>query len=314
MFDPRTGSLVHVSSSLSSRLTRRRLIAAASAFAITRGSFGRPDSASANVFEVYANVSWDAPAELFRKESLASKVTATLDPGTRLLLLEGPTNDGLYKVNPIDLPDVEPGWLPATSIVFAQGARALVDLTLLPAPDDWSYQMAAVPLGFTVTLIGAVKGDWVLVRSGTRAGWVSIWSIEASDQPETDSAGERWVDVNRSTQEVRLHVGDSAIHRFMASVSADPGEGFYSTAIGTYWIYDKVAGLSFTPYANAYFMYWAGFDPNRFNGFHSWTMDAAGNVIDGGWGTTAGCVATAPADAAVVYDFVVVGTRVEIHW
>jgi L,D-peptidoglycan transpeptidase YkuD (ErfK/YbiS/YcfS/YnhG family) len=43
-------------------------------------------------------------------------------------------------------------------------------------------------------------------------------------------------------------------------------------------------------------------------------MDAAGNVVDGGWGPTGGCVATRPDIAAIIYDFVDIGTRVEIHW
>ena len=42
--------------------------------------------------------------------------------------------------------------------------------------------------------------------------------------------------------------------------------------------------------AKAYFMYWVGFDSYRYNGFHSWTMDRNGYVLNGGWGNTAGCV------------------------
>ena len=81
----------------------------------------------------------------------------------------------------------------------------------------------------------------------------------------------------------------------------------------TLYISSKIADLTWTPYARNYFMYWAGFDPGRENGFHSWTMDYTGRVIPGGDGPTWGCIATSPEGAAEIYAFVEIGTRVEIH-
>jgi hypothetical protein len=154
----------------------------------------------------------------------------------------------------------------------------------------------------------------VLVRSGERVGYASIWALEPSDGPETDRTQEYWVDVNRSDSLVRLFVGESLVDVFAASLSNDDGDGFYATATGTYWIYQKIEELSYTPFADAYFMYWAGFDPDRYNGFHSWIMDADGNLLGNADGATAGCVATAPEDAWSIYHFLDLGSRVEIHW
>jgi len=275
---------------------------------------GASRRASASDWAVYATTSWAESIELWSGPDGSLDFVASLEPGTVVQLLDGPSYDGWYLVDPIDLPDVPPAWAPGWGLVFEQRARVLDDQSLLGAPGNWSSDAGLLRHGFTVTLIGPVLGDWVLVRSSERFGYVSIWELEPTDGPETDRNAEYWVDVNRSMGEVRLFVGDSCVDLFSASVSADSGEGFYATAVGTYWIYEKIEELTYTPYADAYFMFWAGFDPDRYNGFHSWTMDETGALLNGGGGTTSGCVATAPDDAWAIYHFVDLGTRVEIHW
>lgn len=126
--------------------------------------------------------------------------------------------------------------------------------------------------------------------------------------------GEWWVDVNRSTNQIHLMIGSTVIATYAASMSGDTDNGVYATATGTYFVSSKVAGLTYTPYARAYIMYWVGFDSSRDNGFHGWTMDRFGRVVAGGSGSTWGCVATNPADAATIYAFTSLGTRIEIHW
>lgn len=143
-----------------------------------------------------------------------------------------------------------------------------------------------------------------------RADRPAIAAIEVLAAP----VGEWWVDVNRSTNQVHLMVGSTVVATYAASMSGDTDNGFYATATGTYFVSSKVAGLTYTPYARAYIMYWIGFDSTRDNGFHGWTMDRFGNVMPGGSGSTWGCVATNPADASAIYSFTSLGTRVEIHW
>lgn len=262
----------------------------------------------------YAAPSTDGVVELRARPGEDRKVVTTLAPGTMVEVLEGPTAEGWYRVAPVRFPEARPGWLRADHLVFNHFVRATSDLNLLAAPSEQSTVVTWVRRGIVLTVVGPGTGEYLLVRYGDTVGYAPAPALRASDGPATDPFAERWVDVNRSTGEVRLMIGETVVDTFQAAVSADQGEGFYATATGTYAIYEKIAGLTYTPYANAYFMYWAGFDPTRFNGFHSWTMDAYGNVLDGGWRPTAGCVATAPADAKVIYDFVTIGTRVEIHW
>ena len=74
-------------------------------------------------------------------------------------------------------------------------------------------------------------------------------------------------------------------------------------------------GLTWTEWGQAYITDWVGFDPDRFNGFHSWSMDENGNVLPWGDGATGGCVALEPSGRRTKsYDFAYEGMRVEVHW
>lgn len=130
------------------------------------------------------------------------------------------------------------------------------------------------------------------------------------------SAGpEHWIDINRSTGAVSLVVGDSVQATFWASLGWDTAaDGFYATAVGTYYIYGFNYSLHYTPFADNYITHWIAFDPVRFNGFHSYTKDANGNILPNGAGLTGGCVALAPGDIDAVWDFAELGMRVEVHF
>lgn len=295
------------------RITRRDFAAGAVALAALPLLSQVRRAAADGFWEVYATSSWDEYVDL-TSESNGGDYIASLEPGTTLQLLDGPSYEGWYYVDPIELPDVPPGWVAGWQLIFEQRARAFVDQTLLASPGDWATEVGPLRRGFTVTLIGPVTGDRVLVRSGERIGYASVWTIEPTDGPETDRTAEYWAEVNRSTAEVFLFVGDSLVDRYEAQLSSDQGEGFYATAVGTYWIYEKIEELTYTPFASAYFKFWVGFDAERLNGFHSWIMDAEGNLLGDGSGPTAGCVATAPDDAWSIFQFLDVGSRVEIHW
>jgi hypothetical protein len=242
------------------------------------------------------------------------RVVARLAPGTRVTLLAGPDGGGWYAVQPANDPDGPAGWLPARRLRFDTFARAVTNLRLRAGPGKQSDAIGRVRRGMVLTVVGPLSGVDVLVRLGGDAGYVDARKLAPAKGPATDPNGERWVDVDRGDRIVRLMIGETAVETFRVSVSRDQGEGFYATAVGSYRIYEKVAELQWTPYAQAYFTYWAGFDPTRFNGFHSWTMDAAGRVLPGGDGPTSGCVSLAPEDARTVFAFVRIGTRVEVHW
>jgi L,D-transpeptidase catalytic domain len=135
-----------------------------------------------------------------------------------------------------------------------------------------------------------------------------------TETPSATPEPEHWVDVNRSNQLVTLYEGDKPIAAFPASFGFDPSDsGYYATAIGTYYVYQMYAGLNWTDWGQAWIRDWIGFDPERQNGFHSYSMDASGNVLPDGDGPTGGCVALAPAAADQLFAFVGVGTRVVVH-
>ncbi len=148
------------------------------------------------------------------------------------------------------------------------------------------------------------------LRFSATVGRPTISAIEIIAAP----SGEWWVDVNRSSGKVTLMIGETEVGAYGAALSGNTDESYYATATGTYFVYSKVAGLNYTPFAQAYIMYWVGFDSWRQNGFHSWTMDYQGYLKPGGNGPTLGCVSTTPEVAAVLYSFTTIGTRVEIHW
>ena len=294
------------------RLTRRALlggIAAASALHLL------PDPAPAAaepLWSVYATTVYDRPVTMRTTASYsAGKDAGVIAAGSPVQVVAGPDSDGWYQVQWYG-PETTTGWLPGDRLIFSQTARVALDVGVFSGPADWNPWLGSVRRGFVVTVLGAPTAGYILVRSGGLVGWTYLTALETSIEPETDPNGEQWIDANRSTLQVKLMIGTAAVDTFNCRMSTETGDGFKSTAVGSWRIYQKVEGLQYTPYAKAYFRYWAGFDPGRFNGFHSWTMDSAGNVIS--TGNTWGCIATAPEDAAKIYAFSWVGMRTEIHW
>lgn len=146
-------------------------------------------------------------------------------------------------------------------------------------------------------------------------GTANVGGGASYDSYAAPTPAERWIDVNRSTGLVSLMVGDTPQAQFWASMGWDQSaDGFYSTAVGTYYIYGFDYSLHYTPYADNYISHWVAFDWERFNGFHSYTKDAYGNIVPNGGGLTGGCVALAPGDIDILYDFAEMGMRVEIHF
>lgn len=248
-----------------------------------------------------------------------SKVISKIASGTVVKLLGGPKKGAWYFVKPANKSSAAAGWVSSSRLNFDQFVEVESDGILRAKPFDESPRLGELTVGTVVTIAGPKVGAFVTVMYGDEIGYAETQALEpaegpASMPPPLPPTGEWWVDVNRSTSTVNLMIGVTSIASIPASVSRDQTNGFYGTAVGTYWVYEKIEGLQYTSYAKAYFMYWAGFDPNRFNGFHSWTMNSSGYLLDGGWGPTSGCVSTSPADALAIYNFVSIGTRVEVHW
>lgn len=197
-------------------------------------------------------------------------------------------------------------------------------LNLRSAPDTGASILDLMWQGEYVSILdGPTEGGWYQVAYQGLTGWayggylavdgVAGWA--SGGQTSVSASAERWIDFNRSSQMVTLYEGDYAIASYWGAIGWDSSSyGFFSTAIGTHYVYSKYAPISWTDWGQTYIEYWVGFDPERSNGFHSYSLDAAGNVLPNGAGATGGCIALDLGAAATVFDFATVGMRVEVHW
>ncbi len=229
------------------------------------------------------------------------------------------------------------GWLTAIAVAIAvvvgvpAGTRAeggasvaAPQLNLRTEPGTWAPVVGQLWQGERLALLaGPTPDDWYQVQAGGQTGWAygGLLALDGArnalgqGSSGTVDGAERWVDVDRTTQMVTLYEGDVAVAAYWAAMGSDPtDDGFFATAVGTHYVYEKYGGLSWTDWGGAWVDDWVGFDPARLNGFHTYAMDAAGQVIPGGDGPTGGCVALAPTAADQLFAFVSVGTRVEVHY
>ena len=309
--DSADSTSMYASAGVALKFSRRSLLTSAAGLAVAGARLRTANAAP--VYEVLATTAWDRVVDLRRKPENAERVVGSLDPGTVVRLIAGPNAEGMYNIQST-LNAKLVGWVPVDALNFTQTARATVETALYAGAGDWTGWMSSVRRGFVVELRGAPTAGYVFARLGDAYGWTPLGALEASSLPPTNPYAESWIDVNRSTLQVHLMIGDTPINSFPAAMSSETGDGFYSTAPGSYQVYNLRDELHYTPYANAYITYWVGFDPSRDNGFHSWTMDANGYVLPGGDGNTGGCVATAPEHAAMVSQFSWIDMRVEVHW
>jgi hypothetical protein len=217
---------------------------------------------------------------------------------------------------------------PSTNVAAASDGYIDTDvLNLRDSPSTDGSILTQMWQGEYVAVVDGPTGDgWYQVEYQGTLGWayggylsidgVGGWASDAGvGGVSSASSGERWIDFNRSSQTVTLYEGDTAVASYWGAVGWDgSSDGFYATAIGTYYVYDKYAPIAWTDWGQTYIKYWVGFDASRSNGFHSYSLDANGNVLPNGAGATGGCIATDLGAAAAIYDFAEIGTRVEVHW
>lgn len=252
--------------------------------------------------------------------------------GEAIDVLDGPTSDGWYQVSYkgevgwaygayLSI-DGSSGWSGGSDNgsgnpggVGGYGTSAWVNtdrLNMRASASTGANVLDALAQGEEVTVTGSEQNGFVPVVAHGITAWV--WNSYLSYDGPTNPGPERWIDINRSTHTVTLYEGDVAIASYWAALGYDPSpDGFYSTAVGTYHVYSKYAPLSWTDFGKTYIKWWVGFDPDRNNGFHSYSMDQNGNVLPNGDGPTGGCVATDPAAAEQIYNFAFIGMRVEVH-
>jgi uncharacterized protein YraI len=256
-----------------------------------------------------------------------AEVVGKLFQGDPIEVLAGPTEDGWYQVNYygsvgwvyggfINIGG-SPGWSDWGRSVGSGGPSVWVATDVLNIRADATTRSEVLDRawqGEELTVVGEGYNGFIPVVSDGVRGWANGAYLSWGETSGSGSSG-KWIDVNRTTHTVTLYENGEAIAAYWAAMGfEDNSYGFYATAVGTYYVYNKNPELFYTSYAEAYFRYWVGFDPERENGFHSYTMDADGKVLRNGSAPTGGCVATEPDAAAHIYNFADIGTRVEVHW
>ena len=276
-------------------------------------------------------------------------VVDLMGPGETVSVLSGPTADGWYQVGYggsigwahggflsfdgaagwaafEEQTDWEPfgsavpdtvAWSDPGLGVGGMDAAAWVnqdDLQVLAAPDDQSVVVDALGSGAVVTVTGGEVDGFVPIAHWSGEAWIWAGALGAG-APVGPAGPERWADVSRSTQTVTLYEGDQVVASYWGAMGVDGSDaGFFATANGSYRVYEKYADLSWTVYGNAWVRNWVAFDPERLNGFHSYSMDWSGQIIPGGAGPTGGCVALDPGASDHLFAFLELGSRVEVHW
>ena len=188
----------------------------------------------------------------------------------------------------------------ATVAPLPQGARAdsydhiATDVLNLRSGPGTSYDVIdQMWNGELITVIdGPTDDGWYNVDYYGEVGWAygGYLSIGGVDGAEADAVGgsvsqdeEHWIDVDRGGGTVTLYIGDTPVNSFYASMSKDQSDSsFYATAIGTYYVFSKYKGIAWTEWGQVYIRDWVGFDADRDNGFHSYSLDSDGNVLPNG--------------------------------
>lgn len=251
--------------------------------------------------------------------------------GEAVTVLDGPTGDGWYYVDYVGLVgwafggylsiNGSAGWSGGDAglggYVGYDAGVAWVGTDALNVRSDASTDSVVIDTlvqGQELWLAGNPVGAFTPIWYGGGVAWVATKYIAWEPVGSGGASLEHWIDVDRSRSRVTLMIGDEAIASYKASLGWDTSrDGFYATAVGTYYVYNMREDLHWTDYGQAYITHWVGFDPVRINGFHSWSLNKRGRVISGGDGPTGGCVATHPDVAAEIYRFAFIGMRVEVH-
>lgn len=188
-------------------------------------------------------------------------------------------------------------------------------LNLRDAPGTTGDVLTKMYWGEEVQVLdGPIDGSWYEVTYGDLTGYAYGKYLDLGGVGG-GSSGEHWIDVDRSSQRVNLYEGGSLVASYWAALGWDlTDDGYYATANGSYYVFEKNADLTWTDFGKAYIADWVGFDPDRANGFHSWSLDGNGYLLPGGDGPTGGCVALEPSAANALFDFAEIGMRVEVHW
>jgi hypothetical protein len=214
------------------------------------------------------------------------------------LTLGGPTTPGSTPTTPPVTP------APTSHATVSGTGGSTLRCRMAPVNGDTIVQLSA---GSRVEVRGAVSNGWAPITCAGQAGWASVafllFDVGAS-------SGELWIDVNLSTQYMRVFRGNNVIMQTFVSTGKD---GFI-TPTGTFYINRKLPTRTMTGTLGGEYYY----VPNVPSVMY---FTNVGHAIHGAYwhnsfGTrrSHGCINLPLDRAAWLYSVTPVGTRLRIHY
>ena len=126
--------------------------------------------------------------------------------------------------------------------------------------------------------------------------------------------GEKWIDVNLSTQRFRALQGQNLVYSFVTST----GENGRETQPGRYQILDKIPN-AYSRYFDLWMPYWMGiyWAGSSEDGIHALPILSTGQMLWSGYlgrRVSFGCVILDTSAAKLIYDWADIGTTVVVHY
>ena len=168
--------------------------------------------------------------------------------------------------------------------------------------------IVVLPEGTFLKTRGAASGGWYPVTCAGQNGWVSASYVI----PENSSggSGELWMDVDLSSQYMRVYRGDTVIMQTYVSTGR-PG---FDTPTGTYYVNTKLTSQTMSGVLGGEYYYvpnvpWVMYFTNRGHALHgAYWHNNFGYVM------SHGCINQPVPFAKALYQITPIGTRVRIHY
>lgn len=163
--------------------------------------------------------------------------------------------------------------------------------------------------GARVQTRGAASNGWIPVTCAGRSGWVSA-AYALSDVSGGGGSGTLWLDVNLSTQTMRIYRGDTLIRSSLVST----GKRGFTTPTGTFYVNRKLPTRTMTGVLGGEYYYvpnvpWVMYFTNVGHAIHgAYWHNSFGSV------RSHGCINLPVGTASWLYSITPVGTRMRIHY
>jgi len=198
---------------------------------------------------------------------------------------------------------LEPPVLPTATLTQPAPAEVVIPPTEIPTLEA---EVAAQPEETTEAVVEseAVAVAEIVADTPTPQ-YVAPTAAPNSPPPPKVGSGERWIDVNLSEQRLYAYEGDTLVHSFVVST----GTWRTPTVTGSYKIWIKLRSSSMS--GPGYYLPDVPFIMYFYKGY-----GIHGTYWHNNFGTpmSRGCVNMTIADAEWVYNFVSVGTVVNVHY